>query len=42
MKQPAQIANRAADHDVVVAEQQAAQRRDAGRDEERSARMGCG
>ena len=42
MKQPAQIADRTADHDVVVTEKQAAQGRDASRDEERSARTGRG
>ena len=42
MKQSAQIADRAADDDVVVTEKQPAQGRDAGRDDERSARMRLG
>lgn len=42
VKQPAQITYRAADDDIVVPEKEAAQGRDAGRDEERSARRGLG
>src|SRR5205823_5856344 len=40
MKELAQIANGAADHNVVVTEEQATQSRDAGRNEEWGARMG--
>src|SRR2546422_6757466 len=40
MKELAQIANGAADHNVVVTEKQATQSRDAGRNEEWGARMG--
>ncbi len=40
MKELGQIANGAADHNVVVTEKQATQSRDAGRNEEWGARMG--
>ena len=40
MKELAQIANGTADHNVVVTEEQAAQSRDAGRNEEWAASMG--
>ena len=40
MKELAQIANGAADHNVVVTEEQATQSRDAGRNEKWGARMG--
>src|SRR5437868_14420865 len=42
MKALAQIANGAAEHKVVVTEEQATQSRHAGRNEEWGAKMGCG
>src|SRR5438552_17393445 len=41
MKELPQIANGAADHNVVVTEEQPTQSRDPGRTEERGAGMGC-